>query len=158
MYDTDFTAREVALTFVWSRMRVIDEDLLTSRVKLIQLSFTDFLEAIVRLALTKALPTDEEIFEYDCEDAGEMLLKMRSVDPALYQSFIAQNSPKFGEPPRQGVFRLVEHLCHLIMRTIAGIVASGGDERKSVKDMQEMTLDNVRLFQRLARRGGGPKG
>eukprot|EP00966_Prymnesium_polylepis_P209842 4860132-Prymnesium_polylepis.3 len=41
LMDTDFTTREVALTFVWSRMRVKD---ITKKAKIIQLCFEDFLE------------------------------------------------------------------------------------------------------------------
>ena len=54
LVENDFSTREVNLTFIWSRMRVVDEELFESKVKLIQLSFTDFLEAIVRVAMTKA--------------------------------------------------------------------------------------------------------
>ena len=76
-----------------------------------------------------------------------MILKMKAIDPAVYMRFIDENSLTFGEPPQQPTARLVEHLCHLIMRTLAAVVASGGDERKSVKDMMALTHDNVRLFQ-----------
>ena len=52
-HDLDFREREVALTFVWSRMRVLNEAPLKSRVKLTQLAFEDFVEALVRIAITK---------------------------------------------------------------------------------------------------------
>ena len=35
------------------------------------------LEALVRVACFKVLPTQEQIFDADCEDAGEFLLQLR---------------------------------------------------------------------------------
>ena len=68
LYDSDFTAREVSLPFAWCRMRVVDEELLESKIKAIQLSFEDFLEAIVRISTIKALPNDEQIYDNEAED------------------------------------------------------------------------------------------
>ena len=56
MYDAVFTPREGTLAFIWSRMKVIEEQSKASRRKLLHLSFEDFLEAIVRLSTMKALP------------------------------------------------------------------------------------------------------
>lgn len=153
LYETDFTAREVNLTFVWSRMRVVDENNLDSKVKLIQLSFEDFLEAIVRCAVLKAMPDDEQIYDYDCEDAGEFIIRIRSEDPQEYQRFIEGMQPVFGEPPAQPIMKLVEHLCHYLCRTIASVIASSGDARKakSVKEFNNMTPDNIRMFKKVAR-------
>ena len=41
VHDIDFREREIALSFVWSRMRVVDLRPLKSRVKLTQRSFED---------------------------------------------------------------------------------------------------------------------
>lgn len=124
---------------------------------MLQLSFTDFLEVIVRMATLKALPTDEEIAEADVEDAGDFLLRLRSSDPLAYKHFLTACTPTFGQPPRQGVHRSVEHVCNLIMRTIAAVVATAGDPRKAVKDMDNLTLEDVRLFKEIGRRGGSSK-
>lgn len=156
LVDADYTAREQSLAFVWSRMRVVNDELYESKAKVLQLSFEDFLEALVHVATMKALPDDEQIYDYDCEDAGEFLIKMRG-DPAAWQRFVAENTPEFGAPLNQPIYKLVEHLCHYLVRTVAHIVASAGDARKSVKDLNSMTLDNVKYFQKLARRGGGAR-
>jgi hypothetical protein len=153
--DNDFTAREVPLVFVWSRMRVVDEDMIDSKVKVLQLSFTDFLEALVRMATMKALPTEEQIFDHDAEDAGAMLLKLRG-DPMAYKRFLAENAPVFGEPLSQPTFKLVAHLCALIMHTVAAVVASAGDTRVVIKDMRHLTHDNVRLFKKCVMCGPNP--
>ena len=76
-FQTDFTQREFSLTFLWARMRVIDETPAKSRVKLTQLSFEDFLEALVRVACIKTLPTQEEIFDAGHADAGAFMLALQ---------------------------------------------------------------------------------
>ena len=131
-----------------------------SKIRLLQLSFEDFLEAIVRLATMKTLPDDETVYEADCEDAGEMLIKLRTNDPMAYNSFLRNPdfAAPYGAPLKQPIFKLVEHVCILIMRTVASVVASAGDERKSVKDMDAMTEENVKLFKTLCRRKNDKKG
>ena len=59
IYDAEFTRREAARAFTRARMRVTDE--LKHRNKLIQLSFVDFLEALLRVACVKRMPTDEQM-------------------------------------------------------------------------------------------------
>ena len=107
--------------------------------------------------MTKALPTDEEIAEADKEDAGDFLLDLRSTDPMAYKHFLNANAPQFGLPPRQGVHRSVEHMCLLIVRTIAAVVATAGDPRKAIKDMDNLTVEDVKLFKQIGARGGGGK-
>ncbi|KAL3907462.1 MAG: hypothetical protein SGPRY_010160 [Prymnesium sp.] len=77
--NTDFTSREMMLCFVWSRMRVFD---MSNKAAINQLHFEDFLEALVRVAATKTLPTDEHLFEAGFDDAGEFFLTL-SADPKL---------------------------------------------------------------------------
>ena len=67
----------------------------------------------------------------------------------------AESCTRAAAPPREGIHRLIEHLCNLIMRTIAAVVASAGDPRKKVQDMDNLTADDVRLFQKVARRPPG---
>ena len=57
----DFTTRDATLCFVWSRMMVANPETVKGDIKARNLCFEDFLEAIVRTATLKALPTDEEI-------------------------------------------------------------------------------------------------
>ena len=45
LVDSQYTAWDSALCFVWSRMRVVDENSPSSRARLEQLFFVDFLEA-----------------------------------------------------------------------------------------------------------------
>ena len=45
LFDEDFKDRELSLVFAWSRLRVVDEKSLKSRVKRTQLSFEDLWSA-----------------------------------------------------------------------------------------------------------------
>jgi hypothetical protein len=146
LFDDGFSAREAALAFSWSRMRVIDPDKFDSKVQVLQLRFEDFLEALVRIATMKALPDDEMIYDEECEDGGEVILKLRTGDPMDYKEFIARSTPEFGKPLHQPIERLVEHLCTLILRTITSVVASAGSDDCSIKDMEALTYENVRQF------------
>ena len=73
LMDLDFTSRELILTFVWSRMRTIDTEPKQSKAKLTQLCFEDFLEALVRVATTKTLPTDGQLADTGFGDAGRRI-------------------------------------------------------------------------------------
>jgi hypothetical protein len=152
LVDRDFTSREVAISFAWSRMRVVNTDVFASKIKMLQLSFEDFLEALVRVAALKALPNDEEIYDYECEDAGDFILKLRGSDPVGWNAFLDRRMRPWGTELSQPIYRLVEGLCELIFRTVAQWIASGGDERKSVKDMDNLTFDNITVFRKLVQK------
>ena len=49
-----------------------------SRVKRTHLGFEDFLEAICRVACLKALPTDGELEDAECDNAGTYLIRLRA--------------------------------------------------------------------------------
>ena len=51
-------------------------DELKHRNKLIQLSFVDFLEALLRVACVKRMPTDEQMAREKREFLGEMFLDL----------------------------------------------------------------------------------
>ena len=72
LLDATFTRREAAVCFVRSRMAVVNE--LKSRTKLMQLSFVDFLEVLVRIAGAKALPTDDLLHSAYTSAAGSLSL------------------------------------------------------------------------------------
>ena len=57
----DLSVHDARLIFMWSRMRVIDEDDRTARERIENLTFWGFLEAMVRVAQSKALPTNEQV-------------------------------------------------------------------------------------------------
>ena len=115
--DTEFTLREAMLAFVWARMRVADELAAESKAKLHHLSFEDFLDAFVRIATMKALPTDDEVHEYGCEDGGEFLLQLRD-SPAEHAAWVRNHAQRWDEALRQPIHRAVSQLVMLLIRSI----------------------------------------
>ena len=79
--------------------------------------FEDFLEAIVRLALMVALPTDAEIEAVGAQDAGEYLMALRASSDEM-ATFIRTRKRAWHKEPTQQAGRCVEHLLLLITRLI----------------------------------------
>ena len=86
LVDAGFSPRLVTLTYVWCRMRVVDE--MKSRVKLTNLHFEDFLEAIVRCATTKPWPSADEVRAAGCLDAGHFVLELQADSQQLYSQWV----------------------------------------------------------------------
>ena len=147
MYDDDFTPKEAALVFVWSRMRVVDERPPKSKVRLIQLSFEDFLEGLVRISTIKCLPMDEDIFDAGVEDAGEFIEKMRDERPDEYKRWLSDHMREWDAPLPQPIFRLVEHLCHFVVRSVETTVIRAG-KRFAANDLL-LTQAECKAFREL---------
>ena len=80
--------------------------------------FEGFLEALCRLAVLKALPTDEQISADLCADAGAYLQKLLADDETAHDLLIARNAVAWGEPPRQPVHRCVAHMLSVVLRRL----------------------------------------
>ena len=127
LIDDDFRDREAALTFVWSRMRVVDERPLKSRVKLTQLSFEAFLDALVQMACIKIMPTQEQCFDAGCSDAGEFILQLRKQPVHEYAKFITTGGA-YAKRDKDGILdegfpTIVGSLIYVIIRTIKTVLA-----------------------------------
>lgn len=126
-FDEAFQQREGVLCFVFSRLRVVDEESERGKRRLNSLSFEDFLEAVVRVATMKALPTNAELAILGARDAGTFLIQLRA-NPAGYTAFVKARERGWEDPLRQPIRRCVEHLLSLIIRTIeTGLSESAGD-------------------------------
>ena len=132
--DRQFNEREARMCFVWSRMRVIREGDPKSRKKLLQLSFEDFLEAIVRVATMKALPTDKDIKQAGCHDAGEFYLRMIVECPNRVAPFIESREPSF-EMPLQRTHRAVDHLIAIMVRMLTSQSVGAHDLKVSYEQV-----------------------
>mmetsp|Transcript_4830 Transcript_4830/g.9702 ORF Transcript_4830/g.9702 Transcript_4830/m.9702 type:complete len:1770 (-) Transcript_4830:83-5392(-) len=75
--DGDFTAREAMLCFFKSRMCVIDE--VKSRHKYISLTYTDFLEALGRVADVVSIPTNEDMAILGAKNMCDYKEKLRTL-------------------------------------------------------------------------------
>jgi hypothetical protein len=115
----DLSMQDARLIFQWSRMRVVDEDDATKRQRIENLTFWGFLEAMVRVAQSKALPTDEEVSERGYKDGGDFLIRMRKDHPSEYRAFVVKNNRQWYEQTRQPIAKKLSILLLLIMRTLS---------------------------------------
>jgi hypothetical protein len=114
----DFSERDAALCFLWSRMAVIDGHSTIGARKETHLPFEGFLEALCRMSVQKALPTSIEIRDAECEHAGIFLSELRLEDSSAYDTFVEERSAEWGEEPRQPLYRCIALLIDVILFTI----------------------------------------
>ena len=152
LYDAHFTSRDATVVFVLSRMRVIDEQGSDAESKMENLSIEDWYEALCRVAVMKALPTDEEIKQTGVEDAGEFMLQLKQSSSWIdisYEEWVdnwneAHDAPmvKATQPPH----RCLTHLILVIVRTIEATLQrlakanadAAGDLQISKKEMMKV--------------------
>lgn len=119
----DISDREVRMCFVTSRMAVIDARTKRGFEKESSLPFEGFLEAICRLSVVKALPTDEELRRTGCPDAGMFMLMLenKQFDDDLmdeFEDFKSTHAVEWGEEPLQPLDRCVEHTVTCMIRSL----------------------------------------
>lgn len=112
------SVREARHIFMWSRLRQLEDSNEASQSNLRNLSFEDFLEALIRLATLLPLPSDKEINELNATDAGDYLVSMFRVKPDLFREFVAANKQHWQEEPKQPTPRCVDHLMAYLSRVL----------------------------------------
>ena len=130
LLDDSFTMRDATTIFVTSRMRVINEKSKGAELKLNNLNREDFYEALVRVACVKALPTDAQIVEAECVDAGDFILKLRDdgdSEDEFYEAYYLKHGCDITAEPPQPQHRCVTHLLLLIIRNIESITPDQAD-------------------------------
>jgi hypothetical protein len=117
--NEDLGMEGARLIFMWSRMRVIDEDDPQARQRIENLTFWGFLEAIIRVSQRKALPTDDEVAASGYADGGAFLLGLQRDNPSAYFDFLRKNAKQWWEPTRQPIHKKLSILLSLVMHTIS---------------------------------------
>jgi len=136
LIEPSFSMREAKLAFIWSRMRAVDELHPKCRAKIYNLSLEDFYEALVRIAMLKSWPTDDEIRNGipgvslgGHADAGQFFLGLRAEGgKQAHMEFLNTRDSEGGE--NQPVWRKLEHLLTLILRTIESRGSDSGADMK----------------------------
>ena len=136
-FDEAFQQREGVLCFVFSRLRVIDEESERGKRKLRHLSFEDFLEGLVRASTMKALPTTSELLRANVSDAGLFLVELRG-NPAAYATFVEARERAWDAPLQQPIERCVEHLVSLIIRTVDASIGRASHEARGISKSEVM--------------------
>jgi len=133
LVDVDLTERDATLAFVWSRMRVVDEQADRGRIQLTHLSFEDFLEALCRCSVCKAWPTRDQIEKAETGNAGVHLFNMKRDEPDEYLDLMEKRAVPWGGEPLQHISACVNHICWLLIVMCQQGVA--GDGRLSEKEV-----------------------
>ena len=145
--STQLSFYEAKQIFSWARIRSLKDNSQASLVRLRNLTFEDFMEAMVRLSMVVALPTDNDLSALGVADAGEYLLSLAAESPALYRSFLSERKGNWFGPPRQHIWCCVDHLLTYCSRLIE--LNSRGD-----KDMT-VSAQEVKQFARMRSKGTG---
>jgi len=137
------------MIFLWSRIRCIKDHQAASERRLRNLFFEDFLEALVRVAHSIALPTDEEIAEAKVDDAAHFLMALSSSPHALAE-FINAHKTGWATEPRQRINRCVGHLCTVLVSTVEKGL---NFHTIGVRVDRKLTLNEVSAFETMRRKG-----
>lgn len=138
LISVDISERDVNLSFTWSRMCVVDVNSDKGRIRESCLAFLDFLEALTRIAVMKALPNDEEIEAAGCSDAFDFLSKLKATDEEKYKVFLRERRTAWGDEPAQPTWRCVAHLLGIIVHTM--------EQNSAGTDNLELTEAEVRSW------------
>jgi hypothetical protein len=133
-FDEAFQQREGCMAFVFSRLRAIDENSQRGKARLNLFCFEDFLEAIVRCATMKALPTTAELLLLGATDCGTFMTELRA-NPQAYTIFVEARERSWGDKLRQPIARCVEHLLSLLVRTVESSTSGGSDCKLSKSEV-----------------------
>ena len=154
LVDGQFGERQATGAFVLSRMRVQREAETKGRARLLQLCFEDWLESLVRMALQKALPAEEEWRAAGCVDAGHYMLMLQS-DPAqkhAWEDLLRRRSASHTmeeEEEAMSAHVAVEALITLILRSVQLVLG-----RPVETPIVELTLTDIKAF---AQSGGAAR-
>ena len=136
---------EAKQIFTWARIRGIRDNSQASLIKLRNLYFEDFMEAIIRLSMVVALPTDEDLSELGVTDAGEYLISLAKDSPSFYREYVKTRKGSWFGPPKQPIWRCIDHLILYCERLIEA--NSRGDKDLTVSEQE------VRQFARSRTKG-----
>jgi len=151
LVDADLTHRDATLAFVWSQIRgVADPSSLIGRAKVNRLCFQDFMEALVRVAMFKAMPTDKAVAAgvggQSCVDAGDFLIALREHDRGAYVAFLKRvDEPDYVQ--ERPSWEQLEGMLTLLLRTIKDRIGLG---RRTQTD--EATIRRGSIAQAAERR------
>ncbi|KAL3920313.1 MAG: hypothetical protein SGPRY_005296 [Prymnesium sp.] len=132
-FSNDLSVREATLIFVWSRMRVIPQEDDMSEIRNSQMTFFDFLEAMVRVSMCKSLPLEERFEDLPSVDVHAFMVNVQvrsflflTTARGDWDKFVATHSVKPGIPPLQPVQRCLKLMMSLIVSTIRTVTSSPG--------------------------------
>ena len=152
-FTEEIGERSVVECFIRARMLVVGELTEATRGQQNTLTFEDYLEALVRLALVKVIPSDVEISAANHRLAGEYLA---ALGPSGYRDWYARETQKSLAERQRSVpsHRRLKRLIEFIIYTIEHAIEAKG--AKGVKMMLgkgqatdgALTTEEISLFRR----------
>ena len=97
------------MIFLWSRIRSTTDHSVQAYSRLRHLTFHDFLEALVRLSMLIALPTNDDLQETGAVDAGQFLISLYAASPTQYARFVEERGGRWDREPRQKIWKCFDH-------------------------------------------------
>lgn len=143
LIGSDLTERGAMLSFVSSRMCVVDGSSAKGASREAGLEFEGFLEALVRISPLKALPTDDEIQSRGMSSAWQYLKVLGEApsgtsDASAYATLTRTRGAAWGhEPTAQPLHRCVHHLLTMIVCTIEADTAGKDDGKLTASEVSE---------------------
>ena len=99
--DVDVPELSATYAFIWARMWVVDEHAKVSKHKLSGLTFEDFLEAFIRVAIQKGWPSHRmlESGGFSEHEVSDYMEKQRHDDPSAHQAKLEERSVRWDSAP-----------------------------------------------------------
>ena len=144
LIDSHFPHKAAALCFIWARVPSTEDGALTLQARAPQLDYVDFLEALVRVATMKALPTEHQLQAAGVADAGAFFSSLRQ-QPHERDKFVLENTPTFGtlkQPADLCVWRLLECIASRVVTNAAG--AKAGSVARRLQQLTRHTAQSYR--------------
>ena len=138
LINLDVTDRDAVLCFIMSRMAVVDSESERGQIKESNLTFEGFLEAVARMSVLKAWPTEEDLLRSGCADAGVYMLKLRK-DPEKFHELMLTRNVDWGCTPPLPKWQCVENMVMMMIRSVEHLLGTGSDDEKQpALDAREM--------------------
>ena len=136
---TDLSERDARFCFIWSRMHVMDARDDMGYMRDSCLPFEGFLEAMLRVACLKALPTDDELRESGSPHAGKFMASMKLEDEERYEAWLLERaSPLSPDPtPSQPIERCAYHTIAMMIHVIEIETKGRDNQRLTEKEVVE---------------------
>ena len=140
--------RNLYLAFAQARMATIDEGSRKSKgVHLTQLPYEGFLEAIVRLSLLKALPTDKEMKKKGFQFPGEYIGAILFRGVPLYEAWVILSKKMQAAGKGDPVYRRIDMLVLLIISVMQfGVEQQKGGPKLLLRGSPDEKLQHIEVL------------
>ena len=143
----DVAERDASLCYIWSRMVVIDTSTAKGVKREIMLPWEGWLEALCRLSVLKALPTEDEIRKMRSSNAGEYMANLALANSEAYERMLHERRTQWADEPKDlELHQSVRFLIEIIFYTIEVQIEDDTGELKLSKKKVSDWLKRARKW------------